>query len=144
MPELELLTPSAAAAALTAAGDDGRGFLGLDPVTQNEPLLARELAGGAAAFRYADTVLGCRVNPDQPRQAEVAATTADPDALGALLDFLHTYQRCTSFVALVPESLDTAGYRAHGFTETGLLRSHRFAAGAYRDVRVLHAARDAY
>ncbi|MFE0651513.1 hypothetical protein ACFVZH_23275 [Streptomyces sp. NPDC059534] len=140
MPELELLAPAAAAAALAAAADDtARGFLGLDPVTQNEALLARELSrADAAVFRYGDTVLGCRVNPDQPRQSEVASTTADPVALGALLDFLHTYQRCESFVALVPDALDVSGYTALGFAPVGLLREHRYAAGRYHDVRVLH------
>ncbi|WP_353942659.1 hypothetical protein ABII15_14040 [Streptomyces sp. HUAS MG91] len=139
MPELELLPPAAAAAALTAAGEPARGLLGLDPVTQNEALLARELTRReAAVFRYGDTVLGCRVNAEQPRQSEVASTTADPAALGALLDFLHAYKRCVSFVALVPDALDISGYTALGFTEVGLLREHRFAAGRYHDVRVLH------
>lgn len=139
MPELELLPPAAAAAALTAAEERARGFLGLDPVTQNEALLARELTRrDAAVFRYGDTVLGCRSNPDQPRQSEVASTTADPAALGALLHFLHTYQRCVSFVALVPDALDDSGYTALGFVRTGLLREHRYANGRYHDVRVLH------
>ncbi|MFF9625765.1 hypothetical protein [Streptomyces griseosporeus] len=139
--ELRLLPPAAAAAGLSAAGEAARGFLGLDPVTQNEALLGQELARReAVVFRYGGTVLGCVVNSAQPRQAEVAATTADPAALGALLEFLRTYQRCSSFVTMVPAGRDTSGYEAHGFRRVGTLREHRFAGGRYHDVHVLARA----
>ncbi|MCK1822333.1 hypothetical protein MTQ10_22660 [Streptomyces sp. XM83C] len=137
-PALRLLPPAQAAAELSAAGEAARGFLGLDPVTQNAALLGRELAHrDAVVLRYGETLLGCAVNPEQPRQAEVAVTAADAPALGALLEFLRTYQRCSSFVSLVPDGRDTSAFEAHGFRTVGTLRGHRFAQGRYHDVRVL-------
>ncbi|GAA3226351.1 hypothetical protein GCM10020256_36720 [Streptomyces thermocoprophilus] len=82
-PALRLLSPAQAAAELSAAGEAARGFLGLDPVTQNAALLGRELAHrDAVVLRYGETLLGCAVNPEQPRQAEVAVTAADAPAMG--------------------------------------------------------------
>jgi hypothetical protein len=142
MADLELLDAADAAVGLREAGDAARGFLGMDPVTQNDLLLTSELTRlDALVFRRADTLVGAMPNERQPRQAYVAGTSADGEALRALLDFLATYRRCTSFVSLVPaDSPVVPALAGCGFTERGTLRAHRYGSGAYRDVLV-HFAR---
>ncbi|WP_320065739.1 hypothetical protein [Micromonospora sp. RTGN7] len=138
MTEIQLLDTAAAASALTAVPGSARGFLGVDPVTQNHALLVRELTRlGAQVFRTGDTLLGYLPNEVQPRQAYVASTSPDPEPLRGFLDFLGTYQRCTSFVALVPaDSPPVVALRDCGFTQVGTLREHRYQSGAYQDVSV--------
>ncbi|MGW2182054.1 hypothetical protein ACWCXX_28960 [Streptomyces sp. NPDC001732] len=138
---LEQLSPEAAARLLVAADRDTvRGFLDLDPVTQNAALLAREITRrNLTVLRHGETLLGCAVNPLQPRQASVATTSPDPAALRALLSFLHTYRRCTSFTAEtragspVLPALETCG-----FTRAGVLPGHLFLTGRHHDVLVHH------
>lgn len=138
---LDLLDHRGAAAALTRAGQAARGFLDLDPVTQNEALLAALLEQlGAQVFACDDAVLGWAPNPDQARQALVSTTSAAPAPVRALLRFLATYRRCTSFVAAT-----TAGapgreaLRGLGFELVGVLPRHRFQAGRHLDVEIYHA-----
>ena len=140
MSDLRMLEPAAGAAALTGAGAAARGFLGLDPIVQNDALLARELGQlGAHVFHGGDAVLGFALNRAQPRQAYVASTSADPEPLRAFLAFLGSYRRCTSFVAQLPQDApSTAAFEDCGFRRVGTLRAHRFEAGAYRDVHVYY------
>ncbi|MGH3417276.1 MAG: GNAT family N-acetyltransferase [Actinocrinis sp.] len=139
--DIRRLDPAAAAAHLRAAADAGRGFLGLDPVIQNDVLLAAELTRmRAQVFQAGEMLLGAVPNPDQPRQAFVAATRADPGPLRALLGFLGSHQRCGSFVAMVPDgAASAAAFESCGFRQAGVLRDHRYQAGAYQDVVVYHA-----
>jgi hypothetical protein len=139
--DIRRLDPAAAAAHLRAAAEAGRGFLGLDPVTQNDVLLAAELTRmRAQVFQAGDMLLGAVPNPDQPRQAFVAATCADPEPLRVFLGFLDTRQRCGSFVAMVPDgAASAAAFESCGFRRVGVLRDHRYQAGAYQDVVVYHA-----
>jgi len=133
------LTDRAAAAALRAAG--ARWFLGLDPVTQNDELLARTLtAVGATVFGHGDAVVGYTLNPDHPGQAVVDTTGTDPAPLAACLDFLHEYLRCDTFVALVAVDRDPAALR--GFAVVGRLRGHEYRGGTYHDVDVYFRARE--
>jgi hypothetical protein len=136
--ELQLLDPVSACVKLRAAGAGARGFLGLDPVIQNDPLLTRELARtGAQLFSAGDAVVGAVPNQEQPRQAFVATTSADPGPVRALLHFLTTYQRCTSFLALSPAgSPAVAALAGCGFQQVGVLREHRYANYGYQDVLV--------
>ncbi|RBM20482.1 hypothetical protein [Streptomyces sp. PT12] len=138
MTDLTPLDPASAAAGLREAGDGARGFLGVDPVTDNDALLARRLAAiDAQVFRAGDTLLGAAPNPHQPRQAYVASTSADEAALRALLGFLVTYRRTTSWVALAERGAPAVeALRRCGFEERGALRDHRFRAGAAVDVLV--------
>jgi hypothetical protein len=142
--DIRRLDPASAAADLRAAADTGRGFLGLDPVTQNDVLLAAELTRmQAQVFRAGDMLLGAVANPDQPRQAFVAATSADPAPLRAFLSFLGTRQRCTSFVAMVPDgAASVAAFERCGFRRVGALRDHRYQSGGYQDVVIYHASRE--
>jgi hypothetical protein len=144
MADLTLLGTAEAAALLGAAPEAARGFLGLDPVTQNGPLLARELTRtGAQVLRAGDVLLGYAPNPGQPRQGRVATTSADPAPLAALLGFLRTYRRCTSFVAEVPDgSVAVPALEACGFTGTGRLPGHVFHSGGYHDVLVYCATEE--
>jgi len=139
MPEIQLLRASAAASGLRGAKAEGRGFLGVDPVTQNDALLARELTRqGAQVYRAGDTLVGYAPNHEQPRQAFLASTSADPEPIRAVLAFLSTYQRCTSFVAMVPAGAEAAkAFAGCGFEQTGVLRDHRYQSGGYQDVLVL-------
>lgn len=140
MTELRLLEPAAAAAALREAGAAARGFLGLDPVVQNDVLLARELGRrDAQVFQGGTGLLGFTPNQVQPRQAYVASTSADPEPLRAFLDFLGSYRRCTSYVAQVPQDAPGASaFEGCGFRRVGTMRAHRFESGAYRDVHVYY------
>ncbi|MDT0267362.1 hypothetical protein RM844_13810 [Streptomyces sp. DSM 44915] len=142
MTELTALDDAGAAAALRAAGAAARGFLDLDPVTQNDALLARTLAGvEGRVFRAGDALVGAAPNPRQPRQALVACTSDEPAAVRALVGFLVTYRRTTSGLALVPDGAPAvAAFRGAGFTELGVLRDHGYGSGAYHDVRVLFGA----
>ncbi|HVK23843.1 MAG TPA: hypothetical protein VM677_21015 [Actinokineospora sp.] len=135
---IQPLDPTDAATALHAAGKAARGFLGLDPVTQNEPLLAAELVRlNAMVFRYGDTVVGYVPNTGQPRQGEVATTSAKTEPVRALLAFLDAYRRCTSFVAMVPAGAQAGtAFTGCGFSQVGTLRGHRFQSGGYHDVLV--------
>lgn len=144
MADLTLLGTAEAAALMSAAPEAARGFLGLDPVTQNAPLLATELTrAGAQVLRSGDVLLGYAPNPDQPRQGRVATTSADPEPLAALLGFLRTYRRCTSFVAEVPDgSAAVPALEACGFTDTGRLPGHVFHSGGYHDVLVYCATEE--
>ena len=138
MAELRLLDPATAVTRLREAADAARGFLGLDPVTQNDTLLARQLGRMSAQVGQAgDTVVGWAQNQDQPRQALLACTSDDADAVRAMVAFLARYQRCTSYVAMVPAGAAAeAAFTGSGFTEIGVLPEHRYAGGAYHDVRV--------
>jgi hypothetical protein len=140
MSDLELLAPAAAAAALRQAGAAARGFLGLDPVVQNDALLARELGQlDAQIFHGGAGLLGFAANPAQPRQAYIASTSSDPEPLRAFLAFLVSYRRCTSYLAQVPDGAEsTAAFESCGFSRVGTLRAHRFESGAYRDVHVYY------
>jgi hypothetical protein len=141
MADIRLLEPAAAAEALREAGAAARGFLGLDPVVQNDALLARELGQLDAQVLHGGAgLLGFAPNRAQPRQAYVASTSTDPEPLRALLAFLGSYRRCTSYVAQVPEGAPgTAAFESCGFKHVGTLRAHRFESGAYRDVHVYYS-----
>src|SRR5580700_4570834 len=103
MTELRVLNCAEAAAALSRRPGSARGFLGLDPVTQNESLLAIELARiDAEVYAVGDELIGFAPNPSQPRQMYVASTSARPEPVAALLAFLRTYRRSSSYLALVP------------------------------------------
>ncbi|HEY4023725.1 MAG TPA: hypothetical protein VGM75_33930 [Pseudonocardiaceae bacterium] len=138
MTELRPLAPREGVALLRGIG--ARGFLGLDPVTQNDPLLLRELAAMDAHLfaptEGADAVLGYTPNPDNPRQAYVATTSADPALLAELADHLLIYRRCTSMVCLTSDDTAIAALRGNGFRQAGLLRQHDYREGAYHDVHV--------
>ncbi|GAA3437669.1 hypothetical protein [Kutzneria kofuensis] len=138
MTEIQRLDPDAAVAELRASADSARGFLGLDPVTQNDALLTAELeALEAQLFSAGETLVGFAPNADQPRQAYVASTSADPEPLRALLEFLTTYQRCTTFVAMVPDgAVAAAGFTACGFEQVGVLPRHRWQNYDWQDVLV--------
>jgi hypothetical protein len=138
MTELLRLDTDVAVAELRASGDSARGFLGLDPVTQNDSLLATELNGlQAQLFSTGESLVGFAPNTDQPRQAYVASTSADPEPLRALLEFLTTYQRCTTFVAMVPAGAEGChGFEACGFDKAGVLPQHRWQDYDWQDVLV--------
>jgi hypothetical protein len=138
MTDLRLLDGATAIARLRETGDAARGFLGLDPVTQNDPLLAKQLSRMSAQLGQAgETVVGWVQNADQPRQAMLATTSADAGAVRAMVQFLAKYQRCTSYVAMVPAGADAEkAFTGSGFREIGVLPEHRYAGGAYHDVRV--------
>lgn len=113
-----------------------RGFLGVDPVTQNDALLRTVLtAREARLFGWGDAVLAYAPNPDNPRQAEIATTSQDPTVLTAFLEFLRRHGRYTSFVCFggPPEAL-------RDFRHAGRLREHVFRAGRYHDVDVWEAS----
>jgi hypothetical protein len=145
MTEIQRLEPDLAVAELRAAADSARGFLGLDPVTQNDALLASELKSlEAQLFSAGETLVGFAPNTDQPRQAYVASTSADPEPLRALLEFLSTYQRCTTFVAMVPDGAESAaGFDACGFERVGVLPRHRWQNYGWQDVLVYVGRADA-
>jgi hypothetical protein len=114
------------------SGTGTRDFLGLDPMTQNDALLRKLLAARQARlFGAGDTVLGYAPNPDNPRQAEVATTSADPAVLDTFTEFLRRHGRYTSFVCFggPPAAL-------RGFRHAGSLRGHVFRGGGYHDVDV--------
>lgn len=138
-PALRLLGLAEAAQRLRPAG--GRGFLGLDPTTQNGPLLVRLLAGlDAQVFQAGDTLVGSAPNRQQPRQAYVATTSADPVPVHTLLSFLADYQRTTSYVALVPSGSPAVdALLGNGFRQVGTLPAHRYAAERYAEVTVYFA-----
>jgi len=142
MPELQQLRPAEAITLLRATPRGGRGFLGLDPVTQNDPLLLRRIADtGMQLFAVGDTVLGYAANPDNPRQAFVATTSEDGAALVALAEHLRVYRRCTSLVCHAAEGEPAvAALLDCGFRSVGLLREHDYRSGAYHDVHVYHVA----
>ncbi|PWI44814.1 hypothetical protein [Streptomyces sp. ICBB 8177] len=134
------------AARLLASTDPAaaRGFLGLDPVTQNSALLVKEMTlRQMSVHLVGDALYGHAPNPHQPRQAFVAATEAEPAALRAFLGFLAAYRRHTSYVALLPDgSPVTAGFEAAGFVRSGTLPDHAYRSGRYGDVAVYHATRE--
>lgn len=136
--QIHRLDLDAVVAQLRSAAESARGFLGLDPVTQNDSLLTAELTALEAQVFSADgSLVGCAPNTDQPRQAYVASTTADPAPLRALLDFLVTYQRCTSFVAMVPDGTEAVtGFQRCGFQRVGVLPRHRWQNYDWQDVGV--------
>jgi hypothetical protein len=123
---------------LAAGGGAARGFLGTDPVTQNRALLAAELTRmGATVCQAGDALVGFAHRPGQPRQALVASTSGRPEPVAALLAFLRTYHRSTSYLALVPDgSPVAAAFTGCGFRPAGVLREHRYGAGQYHDVLV--------
>ncbi|MGQ0838598.1 GNAT family N-acetyltransferase [Actinokineospora sp.] len=138
MTGFRVLTAPEAAEALGAAR--ARGFLGLDPVTQNDDLLARELTERQArVFGAGTAVLGCVLNPDNPRQAVVACTTDDPAPLAAFVEFLHRHLRCTSFIAHTTDAR-AAVLTECGFTRIGTLADHVYRGGRYHDEYVFHRA----
>jgi hypothetical protein len=138
MSDIRRLDPAEAASALGAEAGRNRGFLGLDPVTQNHALLVRELTRlEAQLFASGADLFGYRINPEQPRQAYLATTATAPEALARFLEFLRNYQRCTSYVSEVSAgSPSVAALTGCGFRPVGTLRDHRFAAGGYHDVTV--------
>ncbi|MEU3251185.1 hypothetical protein [Streptomyces sp. NPDC006997] len=143
---LEQLSPEDGARLLgEAPTGTARGFLDLDPVTQNTALLTREIARrDLTVLRHGTTLLGYAVNPVQPRQAAVATTSSDPAALRALLSFLHTYRRCTSFTAGTPAGSPVLpALDACGFVRAGVLPGHLFLTGRHHDVLVHHLTRTA-
>lgn len=146
MADIEMLDPAAAAAALREAGAAGRGFFGLDPVTQNDALLVRELERlGAQVFRApghdAVAVYGCAPNPGQPRQGRIATTGTDPAAVRAFIGFLTTYQRTTSFTATLPAGAPAvAAFTGAGFKQVGTLPEHFYQSGRYQDCLVYYAS----
>jgi hypothetical protein len=136
------LDTAAAVAGLRALPPEtARGFFGLDPVTQNDALLAKQIdRSGVQLYSCGETLVGCLPNPDHPRQAQVASTSSAPEPLRALLGFLGTYQRCTSYFALVPQdSPVAAAFESCGFVCVGALPEHLFHSGRYRDVLIYHA-----
>ncbi|WP_062216645.1 hypothetical protein [Streptomyces sp. NBRC 109706] len=139
MTDIVPLGHAEAAAALRAAGPGARGFLDLDPVTQNDALLARTLERAEGqVLRVGETLVGAAPNRLQPRQSWVATTSDDEAAVRALVEFLVDYRRTTSCVALVPRGAPGgSAFLGAGFTDRGVLRGHRYASGAYHDVRVL-------
>lgn len=139
--EICILDPGTAAAGLQALGADARGFLDLDPVTQNEALLRLELVRtGGQVFRSGNTLLGYRPNPEQPGQACVATTSADTAALRAFVSYLALYRRSTSFMALAEAgSTPAAAFGGCGFGQVGTMRQHRYHSGRYHDVTVYAA-----
>lgn len=127
--QLELADGVRRLAALTA-----RGFLGLDPVTQNDALLRKLLsARDARLFGSGDAVLAYAPNPDNPRQAEIATTSTDPEVIAAFTEFLRRHGRYTSFVCYGGPA---DALRASGFRPAGRLREHVFGGGRYHDVPV--------
>jgi hypothetical protein len=132
------LAPADAVARLRRTPGQGRGFLGLDPVTQNDALLLTVLAGqGAQLFGSGDAVLGYVPNADNQRQGFIATTSAEPEVLAAFTEFLRVYRRYTSFVCHVADGDPAiAALEGCGFQVTGRLRGHVFRSGAYRDVNV--------
>ncbi|MEV4050089.1 hypothetical protein AB0J55_02780 [Amycolatopsis sp. NPDC049688] len=138
MTELKPLSPAEAARGLRRAGDAARGFLGTDPVTQNDALLVRELVRREAqVYAAGGALVGCVPNRAQPRQAYVSSTSAGPEPVRALLGHLATYHRRTSFVALVAADGGAAAFLGAGFARTGVLPGHRYAGHAFHDVLVL-------
>jgi hypothetical protein len=153
MPETDLLdterrqivqlAPADAVARLRRTPGQGRGFLGLDPVTQNDALLKILLARcgaqlfGSDVFGSDDAVLGYVPNADNQRQGFIATTSADPAVLAAFTEFLRVYRRYTSFVCHVADG-DPAitALEGCGFRVAGRLRGHVFRTGAYHDVNV--------
>jgi hypothetical protein len=138
---LRVMDSKTAAAALSRGPESARGFLGLDPVTQNEPLLAASLTRMAAEVYAADDALvGFAPVPGQPRQMLVATTSAHPGPLAALLAFLRTYCRASSYLARVPAGHPSATALADcGLIPTGVLHEHWYQSGEYRDVTVYYA-----
>jgi len=140
--DIEQIPPDFAVSLLRTATGGGRGFLGLDPVTQNDALLVREMtARQAQVFRYGDSVVGYAPNPDAPRQAVVATTSADPDVLVGFVSFLRVYRRFTSFTATTTADQPAAkALCGGGFREVARLRDHVYRAGGYRDLHVYFAS----
>jgi len=141
MSDLRVLEIAAAAAELADSAEAGRGFLGLDPVTQNEPLLAAELARmSAGVCRADDALVGFAPNPGQPRQMFLASTSARPEPVTSLLGFLLTYCRSDSYLAMVPAGHPSAAaFESCRFTRIGTLRGHWYQSGEYRDITVYFA-----
>lgn len=145
-PPMPLDAREAARRLAAAPAGTARGFLGLDPVTQDTALLAKEItARGVQVLCHGDALLGYAINPHQPRQAAVATTSADPGPLAALLGLLRAYHRCTSFTAEVTAgSAVLPALAGCGFERRGTLPGHRYESGRYHDVHVLvhHTARE--
>lgn len=138
---LQRLATAEGVARLRALGDGGRGFLGLDPRTQNDALLTRLLTEREAVlFGHGETLLGTYQSKDNPRQAVVAVSGADPAALAALARLLRVYRRHTSMVAFTsPGDPALPALRACRFREVGTLAGHHYRSGAYRDAVVHYA-----
>jgi hypothetical protein len=140
-PRLKRLATAEGVARLRALGDGGRGFLGLDPRTQNDALVARVLTEREAVlFVHGETLLGAYQSKDNPRQAVVAVSGADPAGLAALARLLRVYRRYTSMVAVTgPGDPALPALRACRFREVGTLAGHDYRSGAYRDAVVHYA-----
>lgn len=137
-----MLGAAEAADELGAVPAAARGFLDLDPVTQNGALLAAELTRrDAQVYRAGDgTLLGYAPNPDQPGQAYLASTSPHPEPLATLLEHLRDYRRPTSYLALLPADAPAlAAFAECGFTPVGTLREHRYQSGRWLDVHVYFA-----
>lgn len=141
MPDLQMLGAAAAAQALSDKAWEARGFLGIDPVTQNCSLIVADLTRmSAQVCRFDDALVGYAHHPWQPRQALVATTSAQAEPVAALLSFLRIYHRSTSYLALVPiGTAVVAAFEGCGFRRTGVLHDHCYQSGGYRDVLVYFA-----
>jgi hypothetical protein len=154
---------------LRRARNWGRGFLGVDPVTQNAALMARLLDEASAetyqvaAHGSAVAVAGCVRNPVNRRQALVAiaelpaggptdgdprgeAAAAPPAELAKVirrfLRYLSTNRDITSFVAYaVAGDGALPGLIDSGFREVGQLREHVYRSGAFHDEHVFFVRR---
>jgi hypothetical protein len=136
--EERLLTPEQAAARLRALQAGGRGFLGTDPVTQNDALVARLLREPPALLMsWGQSLLGARPNLQNPRQAEIASTSGNAEALGSLLGLIGTNLRCESAWAICgPGEPALAALGKLGFRRVGLLRNHYYRSAAYLDATI--------
>jgi RimJ/RimL family protein N-acetyltransferase len=130
------LSLAQAAARLRTAPGGGRGFLGLDPVTQNDASLVAGLsARRALVWSFGVVLIGAYPNSRNPRQVRVATTAADPKALRAVVQALRVYRRTTSLVtATVATEPAAEAARACGFADIGVLRRHDYRSGVYHDV----------
>jgi hypothetical protein len=139
--DIQRIDPAEAVTRLRVAVELSRGFLGLDPVTQNDALLIRALAElDAQVFACGTTIVGYLPNRDNPRQATISSTSGDPAVVAEFTGFLHRYRRCTSFLATAePDATPARALLGCGFEEVGRMPGHVFRSGHYRDVAVYFA-----
>jgi hypothetical protein len=154
---------------LRRAPNWGRGFLGVDPVAQNAPLMARLLdEAGAEIYQVATggqavALAGCVRGGRNPRQACVAVAELPPpaapgprepgepapafappqevaDVIVRFLRFLAEHRQIGTFVTgVLAGDPAVPGLTASGFREVGRLREHVYRSGRYHDLHVLFA-----